>query len=72
VLPELQMREHSKKNLINLFKLWPGTPETVKASEIIAYLNQKIPELKIEEDKQIASEIYMKKIPLNMFSLLQL
>ena len=48
-----------KEELANLIKLWPGTPETEKASEIIAYLNQKIPELKVEEDKKIASEIYV-------------
>ena len=50
-----------KEELNKLIKLWPGTPETVKASEIIAYLNQKIPELKVEEDKQIASEIYIEE-----------
>jgi hypothetical protein len=48
-----------KEELGKLIKLWPGTPETEKASEIIAYLNQKIPELKVEEEKQIASEIYI-------------
>jgi tetratricopeptide (TPR) repeat protein len=48
-----------KEELDKLIKLWPGTPETKKASEIIAYLNQKIPELKVEEDKQIASELYV-------------
>jgi len=48
-----------KEELSNLIKLWPDTPETKKASEIIAFLNQKIPELKIEEDKQIAKEIYV-------------
>jgi tetratricopeptide (TPR) repeat protein len=48
-----------KEELEKLIKQWPGTPETAKASEIIAYLNQKIPELKIEEEKQIAEEIYV-------------
>jgi Tfp pilus assembly protein PilF len=48
-----------KEELSNLIKLWPGTPESKKASEIIAFLNEKIPELKVEEDKQIASEIYI-------------
>jgi tetratricopeptide (TPR) repeat protein len=48
-----------KEELGKLIKQWPGTPETVKASEIIAYLNKKIPELKVEEDKQIAAEIYI-------------
>jgi len=48
-----------KEELDKLIKLWPGTPETAKALEIIAFLNQKIPELKVEEDKQIAAEIYV-------------
>jgi tetratricopeptide (TPR) repeat protein len=48
-----------KEELSKLIKLWPDTPETKKASEIIAYLNQQIPTLKVEEDKQIASEIYV-------------
>ncbi len=48
-----------KEELASLIKLWPRTPESQKASDIIAFLNQKIPELKVEEDKQIASEIYV-------------
>jgi tetratricopeptide (TPR) repeat protein len=47
-----------KGDLDKLIKQFPGTPEAAKASEIIAYLNQEIPELKVEEDKQIAAEIY--------------
>jgi tetratricopeptide (TPR) repeat protein len=48
-----------KEELNNLIKKWPGTAETEKAAEIVAYLNKKIPELKVEEDKQIASEIFV-------------
>ena len=47
-----------KEELHNLIKLWPETSESKKAAEIIAYLNQKMPELKVEEDKKIATEIY--------------
>jgi len=47
-----------KDELNKLIKLWPETVESKKASELIAYLNQKMPELKIEEDKKIATEIY--------------
>ena len=47
-----------KEELANLIKTWPATAESKKASEIIAYLNQKMPELKVEEDKKIATEIY--------------
>jgi tetratricopeptide (TPR) repeat protein len=48
-----------REELAGLIKQWPGTPESERASEIVAYLDQKIPELKVEEDKQIASEIYI-------------
>ena len=51
-----------KEELDKLIKLWPGSQESGKALEIIAYLNQKIPELKVEEDKQIAAEIYVDDI----------
>ena len=45
--------------LNNVIKAWPETAESKKASEIIVYLNQKTPELKVEEDKKIATEIYI-------------
>ena len=47
-----------KDELNILIKTWPGTPESKKAEEIVAFLNQKIPELKVEEDKEIAAELY--------------
>ena len=47
-----------REELNNLIKLWPQTSESKKASDIIAYLNQKTPELKVEEDKKVAEEIY--------------
>ncbi len=47
-----------KDELGKVIKLWPGTEEAQRASELIAFLNQEIPELKIEEDKQTAKEIY--------------
>lgn len=47
-----------RDELNDLIKTWPSTPESRKAAEIIAYLNQKTPELKVEEDKKIATEIY--------------
>jgi tetratricopeptide (TPR) repeat protein len=47
-----------KEELKNLVVLWPQTTESKKAVEIIAYLNQKMPELKVEEDKKVAAEIY--------------
>jgi tetratricopeptide (TPR) repeat protein len=47
-----------KDELKTLITLWPNTPESTKASELIAYLNKEVPELKVEEDKLIAEEIY--------------
>jgi len=48
-----------KEDLNILIKKWPGTDESKKAEELIGYLNQKIPELKVEEDKVIAAELYV-------------
>lgn len=54
-----------KEELNNLIKTWPETAESKKAQEIIAFLNQKIPELKIEEDKEIATELYIADTTVN-------
>ena len=60
-----------KEELSNLIKAWPETAESKKAQEIIAYLNQKMPELKVEEDKKIASEIYSADATaINVFALI--
>jgi tetratricopeptide (TPR) repeat protein len=48
-----------KQDLNNLIKEWPETNESKRATELIAYLNQKVPELKVEEDKKIAAELYV-------------
>jgi tetratricopeptide (TPR) repeat protein len=48
-----------KEELNKLIKTWPGTSESKKAEELIAYLNNKMPELKVEEDKQIAAELFI-------------
>ena len=47
-----------KEELNKVVKSWPESDESKKAVEIIAYLNQKLPELKVEEDKKIATELY--------------
>jgi tetratricopeptide (TPR) repeat protein len=58
--------ERSFRDELNkVVKTWPGTTEAKKAAEIIAYLNQKTPELKVEEEKVIAAEIYMYDIKSN-------
>jgi len=48
-----------KEELNKLIKAWPQSDESKKAGEIIAYLNQKLPELKVEEDRAIAQELYV-------------
>ncbi len=49
-----------KTELNKVIKTWPGTQESKKAEELIDYLNKKTPELKVEEDKQIALELFRK------------
>ena len=54
-----------KEELNNLIRRFPESAEAVRASEISAHLNQAIPELRIEEDRQIAQEIYTADITQN-------
>jgi tetratricopeptide (TPR) repeat protein len=54
-----------KEELNKLIKMWPGTTESKKAEELIAYLNNKMPELKVEEDKQIAAELFFADTTVN-------
>jgi tetratricopeptide (TPR) repeat protein len=52
--------ERTFRNELNtLIKTYPKTAESSKAEELIAYLNQKTPELKVEEDKEIAKELFV-------------
>jgi len=48
-----------KEELSRIIKLWPESEESGRAKELIAFLNEKIPELKVEEEKQIASELFV-------------
>jgi hypothetical protein len=48
-----------KDDLNKVVKGWPQSSESKKAVELIAYLNQKLPELKVAEDKEIARELYV-------------
>ena len=48
-----------KEALTLVIESWPKTIESNKAEEIISFLNQAMPELKVEEDRIIASEIYV-------------
>lgn len=57
--------------LNNLVKLWPDTPEGKKAAELIEYFSNKIPEIRTEEDKEIAKELYVADtIPVHVFALI--
>jgi len=47
-----------RTELSTIIKTWPKSPEGKKAEDLINYLNQKSPELKIETEKQIAAELY--------------
>ncbi len=47
-----------KEQLTAITGKFPDTEEARRASELIDYLNASVPELKIEEEKQIAGEIY--------------
>lgn len=60
-----------KEDLAKLIKKFPGTAEAKKAEELAGWLNQTIPELKIEEEKVIATEIYVADtIPAHSFALI--
>jgi tetratricopeptide (TPR) repeat protein len=54
-----------KEELNRLITAFPGTEESRRAAEIVAYLNAEIPELFIEEEREIASEIYVKDLTRN-------
>ncbi len=47
-----------KAELNKIVRLFPDTDESRRAEELIAWLNKKVPELKIEEQKEIARKIY--------------
>ncbi len=52
--------ERSFKDELNIIiKQWPDSEEGKKAGEIVAFINQEIPELKVEEEKEIAEELYV-------------
>ncbi len=47
-----------REELTRVARSWPGTEAGKKAAELTAYLDQKLPELKIEEEIIVAKEIY--------------
>jgi hypothetical protein len=47
-----------KEELLRISTGFPGTEEAGRASEMIAYLNQRVPGLKEEEEIQIAKQLY--------------
>ncbi len=48
-----------KEQLASLIEQYPGTEESVNAAEIIAFINKTVPELKVEEEKEIAAELFV-------------
>lgn len=48
-----------KDELNKLITQWPESEESKKAGELIEYLNEKLPELKIEEETVIAKELFI-------------
>jgi tetratricopeptide (TPR) repeat protein len=48
-----------KEELNKIIEKWPETDESRKAGELIAFINQKNPELKVEEEKEIAAELFV-------------
>lgn len=48
--------------LSDIVKQFPETPEAERASDLITYLNSEIPQLKIEEEQQIARELFSRDI----------
>ena len=60
-----------REELAKITKQWPSTEESRKALQIMAYLDQKLPELKIEEETIIAKEIFKADTTLtHVFSLI--
>lgn len=47
-----------REDLKILTETWPGTPESARAVELIGSIDTKVPELKIQEEKVIAAELF--------------
>jgi len=51
-----------KQELQILSSSFPGSDESKRADDLIAYLNKKVPELKQEEEEEIARDIYLGEV----------
>jgi tetratricopeptide (TPR) repeat protein len=47
-----------REDLKILIDTWPGTPESAKASELISNIDSKVPQLKVEEEKKVAAQLF--------------
>jgi tetratricopeptide (TPR) repeat protein len=47
-----------REDLKILIDTWPGTPESAKANELISNIDSKVPELKVEEEKKVAAQLF--------------
>jgi len=57
IAPSVSEKE-LKEELVNITGLFPETEEAARASEMIAFLNKKVPELKQEEEIERAVQLY--------------
>jgi hypothetical protein len=59
-----------REELEKVVSTYPRTDEGKKAAELVTWLNQEMPELKFEEEKEIATELYVADtIPLHSFAI---
>jgi len=59
VLGSMNDEKGYRENLVALTKDFPGTEEAKKASEMISVIDKEMPELKVEEDRIVAAELYI-------------
>jgi hypothetical protein len=59
VLGSMNDEKGYRENLVLLVKDFPGTEEAKKASELISVIDKEMPELKVEEDRIVAAELYI-------------
>jgi tetratricopeptide (TPR) repeat protein len=59
ILAGLNDEKGYHENLTSVVRDFPGTEEAKRAAELLGVLTREKPELKIEEDRQIAAELYL-------------
>jgi len=59
VLGSMSDEKGYRETLALLVKNFPGTEEATRASELISVIDKEMPELKVEEDRVVAAELYL-------------